>query len=296
MALGRGGHIGPDATLPNALSSQASLKVVDDKLVAVNAGSDTASVFQIDFQNPAKISMIGQPVSTQGNFPVSATVNKANRNVCILNAGQVNGVSCYKTDLRLGLVPISNTVRSLNLNLTTPPADENNTPTQILFSDDGKQLFASVKGDGTTPGFLASWDVAADGSLSTDFIKTDPAAGGQNPASLNLIPGVDGVFNTDTIAGLNIFNFQDQAQNQTQTQNNATDVAVQASLIAIDGSKDTAWSDFSAKTGDFFVTDLGTVRFLLPFPFLHVYLLLGYGAGYTHRSQCRPYNPHCHCC
>jgi archaellum biogenesis protein FlaJ (TadC family) len=40
----------------------------------VNAGSDTASVFQIDFQNPAFIRMIGQPVSTEGNFPVSATI------------------------------------------------------------------------------------------------------------------------------------------------------------------------------------------------------------------------------
>lgn len=68
-----------------------------------------------------------------------------NGNVCVLNAcvdasyeilsahsvysGQTNGVSCYTVDLRKGLVPIPNSVRSLNQKLTTPrmlyPAESN---------------------------------------------------------------------------------------------------------------------------------------------------------------------------
>lgn len=82
---GRGAHIGPDVNAPNGLASQASVKVVQDKLVVVNAGSDTASLYQIDFENPALIRMIGQPVATMGNFPVSATIDPGSRNVCILN-------------------------------------------------------------------------------------------------------------------------------------------------------------------------------------------------------------------
>ncbi|KAF7303514.1 hypothetical protein MIND_00580500 [Mycena indigotica] len=246
-AGGNGGHMGPDVSKPNGLASQGSIKVIADKLVAVNAGSDTASIFQIDFQNPAFIRMIGQPISTSGNFPVSATISNTNGNVCILNAGQNNGVSCYTVSLRKGLVPIPNSVRSLNLKLTTPPANPDNTPSQILFSDDSKRLFVSVKGSKDAPGFLAAWDVADDGSLSADFVKNVPD-GGANPASLTAIRGADALMNTDIGKGINIFDFG----------KNGTTKAEKAQDLVINDSIHTAWGEFSDQTRNYYISDSDT--------------------------------------
>ncbi|KAJ7698145.1 hypothetical protein B0H17DRAFT_1051234 [Mycena rosella] len=242
-AGGNGAHMGPDTSKPNGLQSQGSVKVVNDKLAVVNAGSDTVSIFQIDFQNPAFVRMIGQPVSSQGNFPVSATINTQNGNVCVLNAGQNNGVSCYTVDLRKGLVPIANSVRSLNQKLTTPPANPDNTPSQILFSDDGKRLFASVKGSNNTAGFVAAWTVNDDGSLSPNFDKNTPN-GGQNPASLTIIRGADALMNTDIGKGINILDFGNGSTKTQKTQD-----------LLIGGSSHTAWGEFSDATKNYYITD-----------------------------------------
>lgn len=37
--------------------------------------------------------MIGKPISSGGEFPVSLAVNKAGTQVCALNGGAVNGVA-----------------------------------------------------------------------------------------------------------------------------------------------------------------------------------------------------------
>ncbi|KAJ7147475.1 hypothetical protein C8R43DRAFT_531093 [Mycena crocata] len=246
-AGGRGAHMGPDTSKPNGLASQGSIKVIGDKLAVCNAGSDTVSLFQIDFQNPAFVRMIGQPVSTQGNFPVSATINTKNGNVCVVNGGKTNGVSCYTVDLRKGLVPIPDSVRSLNLKLTTPPENADNTPSQILFSDDGKRLFVSVKGSKDNAGFLAVWTVNDDGSLSQDFEKNTPN-GGANPASLTSIRGADALLNTDIGNGINIFDFG----------KNGSAKAEKTQDLKIDGSIHTAWSEFSDATRNYYISDSDT--------------------------------------
>ncbi|KZV83534.1 hypothetical protein EXIGLDRAFT_842863 [Exidia glandulosa HHB12029] len=248
---GKGSHIGPDINAPNALASQASVKVVQDKLVVVNAGSDTATLYQIDFENPALIRMIGPgPVSTMGNFPVSATIDPGSRNVCILNGGQVNGVSCYKTDLRRGLVPIENSVRSLNLNLTTPPASEAGTVSQIVFADDGKRLFASVKGSPGSSGFIAVWEVNDNGSLSENFTVNQPA-GGNSPASLTFVRGADAILNTDaTSNGYSIFNFAGG-----QAAANGASLTAQSALTPIGQAGHPAWSEFSDATRNYYISD-----------------------------------------
>jgi hypothetical protein len=56
------------------------------------AGSNTATMFSIDANEPAKLKMVGQPVSTGGEFPVSVTISKQSGQVCVLNGGRVNGV------------------------------------------------------------------------------------------------------------------------------------------------------------------------------------------------------------
>lgn len=66
----------------------------------------------------------------------------------------------------------------LNLNQTTPATGPAGSVSHIVFSEDNKQLIASVKGVPPTPGFLAVWDVADDGSLSESFASVAPAEGG----------------------------------------------------------------------------------------------------------------------
>lgn len=40
-------------------------------LYAVNAGSNTVTQFEIDAFDPLKLTMVGQPVDTMGDFPNS---------------------------------------------------------------------------------------------------------------------------------------------------------------------------------------------------------------------------------
>ncbi|KAJ7239064.1 hypothetical protein C8J57DRAFT_1565392 [Mycena rebaudengoi] len=148
---------------------------------------------------------------------------------------------CYTVNLRKGLVPIQDSVRSLELDLTTPPENSDNTPSQIAFSDDGKRLFASVKGRKDSAGFLAVWTVNDDGSLSKDFEKNTPD-GGQNPASLTLVRGADALMNTDIGNGINIFDF-----------GNGSAKAVDTQSLKLDGSKHTAWGEFSDATRNYYI-------------------------------------------
>jgi hypothetical protein len=48
--------------------------------------------FKIAEDDPANLTMIGQPVSSHGDYAVSVAINKAEDKVCALNSGAVNGV------------------------------------------------------------------------------------------------------------------------------------------------------------------------------------------------------------
>ena len=49
-------------------------------------------MFSIDPEEPAKLRMIGQPVSTGGDFPVSVAISEQSGQVCVLNSGKDDGV------------------------------------------------------------------------------------------------------------------------------------------------------------------------------------------------------------
>lgn len=204
--------------------------------------------------------MVGKPVGSGGEFPVSVAFNKDGSQLCALNGGAINGVkyvrlityspnpadsvvpSCFVVDKQKGLVPMANTNRALNLNQTTPATGPAGSVSHIVFSEDGKTLVASVKGVPPTPGFLAAWAVQQDGSLSTDFQKIAPADGGLLPFSMTVIPGKNAILATDAGLGFDIFDFGGQAN----------------SAVKIDGQSATCWSSFSKKTGNFYLTDIGT--------------------------------------
>lgn len=234
---------------PDALFSQGSVKAsASGKILAtVNAGSNTISVFSINPSNPTDISMIGSPVGSGGEFPVSVTINSAGDTVCALNGGEVNGVSCFSVDQQNGLVPVAGTNRSLSLNQTTPATGPAGSVSHIVFSEDNKQLIASVKGVPPTPGFLAVWDVADDGSLSESFTSVAPAEGGLLQFSMTIIPGKNAILATDAGIGFDIFDFS-----------SGSNASTKSSVVAIDGQSATCWSSFSPNTKNFFLTDIGT--------------------------------------
>lgn len=188
--------------------------------------------------------MIGTPISSEGEFPNSVAFSPNGQNVCVLNSGAVNGVSCYTVDINLGLTPMANTVRPLGLQATTPPSGPTSTPGHVIFSEDGTKLMASVKGaPPTSIGYLATWDVLANGSLSNSFSKSVAPTPGGVPFSLTVIPNKNAVLATDAATGFDVFDFS------------KADVAT-ASVVPIQGQGATCWSSFSQSTGNFYLTDL----------------------------------------
>ncbi|KAF5382218.1 hypothetical protein D9615_004362 [Tricholomella constricta] len=254
--LGAHGITNPNG--PDPLFSQGAVKAsATGRIVAVvNAGSNTLSVFRINPNDPTDVRQIGKPVGSGGEFPVSLAINNAGNIVCSLNGGEVNSVSCFKVDQQRGLVPIANSNRSLRLHQTTPATGPAGSASHVVFSEDNRQLIASVKGVPPQPGFLAVWDVRNDGSLSQDFRAIAPARGGLLPFSMTVIPGKNAILATDAGLGFSIFDFAEQAGNGN---GNATSVAAgRSSAFAINGQDATCWSSFSPKTNNFYLTDIGT--------------------------------------
>lgn len=224
------------------------------------------SLFSINPQDPTNISQLGEPVSSEGEFPVSLTINKKGDTVCVLNAGQVNGVkyvpphtskattnnalisSCFAVDKNLGLVRMNNTLRSLNLVSDSGPSVS--AARDISFNDANDQLIVTVAG---TTGQLAVWDVQKDGSLSPNFTTVNPPSGGSGPFSLTPIPGTNAMVSADTAVGADIWDLDSVT---ASTAANKTAPGRSAS-VKIDGQLVNCWSTFSPKTGNFYFTDAG---------------------------------------
>jgi hypothetical protein len=124
------------------LASQGSL-VLDRAhhlLYAVNAGSDTVTVFTVDGDHLHRT----QVISSGGAFPVSITTN--GHSVYVLNARDGGSVQGF---LRLGdrLVRVPSWHRSLHLDPTATP-EFTHTPGQVAFTPDGHQLVVTTKGNG----------------------------------------------------------------------------------------------------------------------------------------------------
>ncbi|KAI0741357.1 hypothetical protein C8Q80DRAFT_1110448 [Daedaleopsis nitida] len=243
---GRGLH-GVTANAGNTgvdgLFSQGSIQVSAERniLAAVNPGSNTVSLFSIDPRKPTRIELIGEPVSSEGEFPVSVAFNGDGNRLCVLNGGAVNGVNCYNVDSKLGLVGIPNTLRYLGFNQTTPPNGPPGTVSQIAFTEDGSKLLASYKGM-NGPGYLTVWDVQQqDGSLSTQHTQHAPASGGMTPFSLTRIPGQNAFLLTDPGVGFDVVDFSGKNRQ---------------SSVAVSGEMATCWSTRSAKTGNYYTIDV----------------------------------------
>ncbi|KAI0642451.1 hypothetical protein C8Q79DRAFT_1003294 [Trametes meyenii] len=243
---GRGLSGIPNPISPDAIFSQGSIQAsANGQLLAtVNPGSNTISLFSINPSTPTELTPLGDPVSSEGEFPISLAFNNDGTRLCVLNGGAVAGVNCFTVDKSIGLVSIPDTLRSIPLNKTTPPAGPAGTASQIVFNRDETELLVSVKGaPPTSVGFLAVWNISTDGSLSPQFTEVPPVKGGAVTFSLTPIPGKNAFLSTDASIGFSVFDFDDLAN---------------STLTPIPGQQATCWSQFSNQSGTFFLTDVTT--------------------------------------
>jgi 6-phosphogluconolactonase (cycloisomerase 2 family) len=148
------------------LASQGSLAfaVRQRVLIAVNAGSDTVSVFRVQGDRLR----LRQVTGSGGTFPVSVAVH--GRLVYVLNA--LGGGSVQGFRLESGrLVPLAGSSRGLGLDPTASP-QYTNTPGQASFTPDGSQLIITTKANGDD---IDVFGVRANGSLSaTPVVNNEP--------------------------------------------------------------------------------------------------------------------------
>jgi 6-phosphogluconolactonase (cycloisomerase 2 family) len=142
------------------LASQGSLRVLPGGLLAaVNAGSDTVSVFRISGDQL----QLSQVVSSGGLFPTGIAYR--DDLVYVLNAGGAGSVSGYR--LAGGaLHPIQGSTRTLGLANANPPFFLSS-PAEVGFTPDGEHLIVTTKTNSTVEVF----SVGSDGRLSAAPVK-----------------------------------------------------------------------------------------------------------------------------
>ncbi|HYM49931.1 MAG TPA: hypothetical protein VET65_05085 [Candidatus Limnocylindrales bacterium] len=155
------------------LASQDSL-VFDREhslLFAVNAGSDTVSVFRVNGDRLR----LRQVIASGGQFPASIAVS--GDLVYVLDAGGAGNIQGYRIAAdRLRAIPGSN--RSLGLTNLNPPAFLMSPP-EIRFTPDGGQLVVTTKFGGNS---VDVFRIGEDGRPSAAPTVT-PIAGGPFPVS-----------------------------------------------------------------------------------------------------------------
>jgi 6-phosphogluconolactonase (cycloisomerase 2 family) len=153
---GSGGVLNGSAV--DHLASQGSLTYDQENalLYAVNAGSNTVSVFSVT----GDALSLRQVISSGGIFPVSVAVH--GKLVYVLNAldGSVAGFRIEGSALHA----IHGSTRSLGLSIPTDASQFTHTPGQVAFSPDGSQLVVTTKANGND---IDVFSVRPDGRLST---------------------------------------------------------------------------------------------------------------------------------
>jgi DNA-binding beta-propeller fold protein YncE len=137
---GRGGIL--DGSVVDHTASQGSLAwdPAHARLYAVNAGSNTISVFGVRGDRLT----LRQVLRSGGTFPVSVAVH--GDLVYVLNALKGGDVQGFKT-LGSLLIPLPGSRRALGLDPTETP-QFTSTPGQVAFTPDGRQLIVTTKNNG----------------------------------------------------------------------------------------------------------------------------------------------------
>jgi 6-phosphogluconolactonase (cycloisomerase 2 family) len=135
---GLGGVLNGSAT--DHLASQGSLTYdpANDVLYAVNAGSDTVSVFSVQSNTLS----LEQVISSGGTFPVSVAVH--GDLVYVLNALGTGSIQGFRWSGG-SLVPVAGANRNLGLTIPSDTTQFTHTPGQVAFSPDGTALVVTTK-------------------------------------------------------------------------------------------------------------------------------------------------------
>jgi len=239
---GKGVHA-QGSTTPDAFFSQSPLVVSGQHMFTVNAASNTVTMFAINPSDPTKLQMVGQPVNSGGDFPDSIAIHPKTGYVYVLNSGTNNGVHYFKADPVCGLEPLGH-LYPLHISQTTPPTGPPNTPSHVLFTKDGSKLRVSVKGNTSVPGFLGTWAVNPDGSLSSSFTTAMPPSLSDGPAQygmVNVVGAKDAVLVSDAVIGATVYDFSTPQTRFLPT--------------PIPGQLATCWVQYSSKTGTYWLSD-----------------------------------------
>jgi 6-phosphogluconolactonase (cycloisomerase 2 family) len=158
---GLGGVLGGSVVDHTASQGSLTYDPWHSLLYAVNAGSNTVSVFAVSGDHLA----LRQVLGSGGTFPVSVAVH--GDLVYVVNALNGGSVQGYRV---LGgfLVPGSN--RALGLNPTASP-QFTNTPGQVAFTPDGSKLIVTTKANGND---IDVFHVGFGGRLSAPVVNSEP--------------------------------------------------------------------------------------------------------------------------
>jgi 6-phosphogluconolactonase (cycloisomerase 2 family) len=167
FATGGNGGVAAPGTESDHLASQGSLvyDAAHSLLFAVNAGSDSVSVFRVD----GSTLELRDVEPSGGEFPASVAV--AGNLLYVLNAGGSGVLRGFRITGAGTIHPIPGSERSLGLANTDPP-NFLTSPGQVGFSPDGRQLLVTTKASQSTIDVFA---VQPNGRLS-DAPVTNPSA------------------------------------------------------------------------------------------------------------------------
>jgi len=200
-------------------------------------------MFTIDSTDPTKLTMVGQPANTLGEFPMSVAVSTALNQACVANSGAQAGIACFSMSCS-GLTPLDTSLRPFNLNQKTPPVGPTNTVSQTFFNADSTALITTVKGDPTVnnTGFLSIFPVN-NNTVSTQETRSSPS-------------GTAVLFGTALLPDNNLFVTDASFGSATLSLSSSNIATVSASTKIADQAA-TCWATFSDVTGTAFVTDVG---------------------------------------
>ncbi|KAL8654195.1 MAG: hypothetical protein Q9226_003529 [Calogaya cf. arnoldii] len=229
---------------PDALFSQSALTVQGNWMVAVNPGSNTMTLFSIGTKDPTKLTMIGKPVDTMGEFPNTVAISHKNKLACVGNTGAKAGIACFSIHHREGLKPVAESQISFDLGQTTPPLGPFNTVSHVFFSEDESMLLTTVKGDPmkdpTKRGFLSMLSVRKGGADARDTRSSPP--GTSVLFGSVIVPGTKDIFATDAAFGAATIS----TEGTPSVSRNVT----------IENQFATCWAALSTMTKTAFVTDV----------------------------------------
>lgn len=241
---------------PDSLFSQSALKAEGNMLVAVNPGSNTVSLFTISRADPTVLSLVGKPVSTLGEFPVSVALSTKMKLACVANSGAKAGLACFRTSAKTGLTPLSEKLlTTFDIGQSTPAIGPLNSVSHTLFNADASALITTVKGDPTTnkPGFVSVLPIQNACPVAPD-IRSSPNGTAVLfgsviiPSKRSSLNSPTELFATDASFGATTLSLSPSFKFSSLTK---TTIPAQTA---------TCWATFSALTRTAFVTDVGKNR------------------------------------